>query len=106
MTGKEPTPASQPMSADRLTAIEAAINSPAGTRIDDLHELLAETKRARADSDTQYAEADYWRESYRLTKGLSDEEINAITAVRDAAQAHARPCWFPHETCTCDNSAA
>lgn len=91
-----------PMTADRITAIEAAVNSPGGPSIDDIRALLAEAKRARADSDTQYSEADYWRESYRLAKGLSNEEIGAIIAVRDASKAHPRPCWFPHEACTCD----
>lgn len=94
---------SRPLTADRLAAIEAAINSPAGASPDDLRELLAEAKRARADSDTQYAEADYWRESYRLAENLSDDEINAITAMRDATRSHPRPCWFPHEACVCDD---
>lgn len=90
----------EPMHRDRLTAIEAAINAETASP-DDLRELLAETKRARADADTQYTEADYWREGYRLTKGLSDDEINAMMAVRDAAKAHPRPCCFPHEACVC-----
>ncbi|WP_200308225.1 hypothetical protein [Streptomyces adelaidensis] len=88
------------MTTGRLAAIEATID--AGTASpDDLRELLAETRRARADADAQYTEADYWRESYRLTKGLSDDEINAMAAARDAVKAHPRPCWFPHEACVC-----
>ncbi|MET8585709.1 hypothetical protein ABZX39_33300 [Streptomyces collinus] len=90
------------MTTARLDAIEKAITSPAGPTPQDLRDLLAEAKRARADSDTQYSEADYWRESYRLAKGLSDEEVGAIIAVRDASRAHPMPCWFPHEACLCD----
>jgi hypothetical protein len=90
----------QPMTAERLAAIAADISS--GTpSADDLRDLLAEVKRARQDSDAQYAEADYWRESYRLAKGLSNDEIGAIIAVRDASKAHPRPCRFPHEVCLC-----
>ena len=93
----------QPMTAQRLAAIEAAINSPAGLTTEDARELLAEAKRARTDSGEQYMEADYWRESYRLAKGLSVSQIGAIIAVRDASKSHPRPCWFPHEACVCDN---
>lgn len=92
----------EPMTADRLAAIEATINSPAGPTLDDIRALLAEAKRARTDADNQYMEADYWRESYRLAKGLSMDEIGAIIAVRDASQAHRRPCRFPHEACVCE----
>jgi hypothetical protein len=92
----------EPMSRDRLAELEAAITSGAALPEADLRELLAETKRAREDSDAQYGEADYWRESYRIVKGLSDDEIGAIIAVRDATRAHPRPCWFPHEACTCE----
>lgn len=110
----DPTPASskeqpvkdqpgEPMTRDSLAAIEAAITSPAGPSASDLRALLAEAERARADADDQYAEADYWRESYRLTKGLSDDEINAIAAVRDASRCHPRPCEFPHEACLCED---
>jgi hypothetical protein len=95
--------ATAPMTADRLAAIEAAINSPAGLSVDDARGLLAEAKRARTDADDQYMEADYWREGYRLTKGLTDDEIGAIIAVRDASRAHPRPCRFPHESCLCDD---
>lgn len=91
----------EPMHRDRLAAIETAINSPAGLSPNDARDLLAETKRARADADAQYTEADYWREGYRLVKGLSDDEINAMMAVRDAVKAHPRPCWFPHGACVC-----
>lgn len=90
----------QPFTVDRLAAIEAAINAGTATP-QELRELLAEAKRARADATKQYTEADYWREGYRLTKSLSNDEINAIIAMRDASKAHPRPCWFPHEPCLC-----
>lgn len=96
------TAAPEPMTRARLAEIETAINSPAGPTTEDIRQLLAETKRARADSDKQYRDADYWRESYRLARGLSDEEIGAIIAVRDATpKPHRPPCWFPHEACVC-----
>lgn len=91
------------MTAERLAAIEAAINA-GNTTPEDLRELLTEVKRARTYGDDQYTEADYWRESYRLTKGLTMDEISAMTAVRDAFQVHPRPCWFPHKGCVCDHN--
>lgn len=94
--------ATDPMPAERLASIGDAISTGTASP-DDLRELLAETRRARADSDTQYAEADRWRENYRIVKGLSDDEINAMIAVHDATEPHPRPCRFPHETCLCDD---
>jgi hypothetical protein len=88
----------QAMTAERLAAIEAGTASSA-----DLRELLAETVRARADSDAQHEDALYWCESYRLAKGLSDDEIGAIIATRDAFRGHPMPCQFPCEECLCDN---
>lgn len=94
--------ATDPMTNERLAALETAINSPAALSSRDARELLAEAKRARTDADKQYTDADYWRESYRLAKGMSNEEIGAIIAARDASRAHPRPCRFPHEACLCD----
>jgi hypothetical protein len=54
-----------------------------------------------ADNDAQHGEVERWRESYRIVKGLSDDELNAMIAADDAAEAHPRPCWFPHEACVC-----
>ncbi|MDK0525033.1 hypothetical protein [Streptomyces sp. ML-6] len=98
----DPQTTTQPMNAARLATIEAAINRPGGLSREDARDLLAEAVRARSDADDQYMEADYWRESYRLAKGLTDDEINAMIAARDASKAHPRPCWFPHEACICD----
>ncbi|MEU5900414.1 hypothetical protein [Streptomyces venezuelae] len=97
----EPHPA--PMAASRLNALDAALNSSGALSASDARELLAEAKRAQEDSDQQYADADYWRESYRLAKGLSTDEIGAIIAIRDASKVHPRPCTFPHAACVCDD---
>jgi hypothetical protein len=96
------TTPTQPMTAARLAAVEAALNSPAGLSDQDARALLAETRRARADADEQHTEADYWREGYRLATGLSHGVIGAIIAVREASKVHPRPCSFPHEACDCD----
>ncbi|GAA3852348.1 hypothetical protein GCM10023084_03200 [Streptomyces lacrimifluminis] len=82
---------------EQITAIRTRLATP-GLDADELREIAG---ILLADNDAQYSEADYWRESYRLVKGLSDEEINAMMAVRDAAKAHPRPCRFPHEVCLC-----
>jgi hypothetical protein len=96
------TTPTQPMTAERLATIETAANSPAGLSDQDIRDLLAETRRARAAADEQHTEADYWCEGYRLAKGLSYGEIGAVIAVRDASKAHSRLCRFPHEACDCD----
>lgn len=58
-----------------------------------------------ADSDHWYARADYWRESYRLAKGMSDDELNALIAISEATKRHPRPCQFPDTPdCTCPDA--
>lgn len=91
-------PATGPMTNEQIDELRARLGSP------DLNttELREIASALLADNDAQYAEADYWRESYRLVKGLSNDEIGAIIATRDAFKAHPRPCWFPHETCLCE----
>ncbi|MEU5596831.1 hypothetical protein [Streptomyces sp. NPDC020298] len=88
-----------PMTNEQIDEIRTRLTSP------DLNatELREIATQLLADNDAQYTEADYWRESYRLAKGLSYEEIGAIIAVRDAAKAHPRPCRFPHEACVCED---
>ncbi|MEW2434396.1 hypothetical protein AB0952_09470 [Streptomyces caniferus] len=93
----------EPMTAARLAALESAVENTGSLPDPQLRELLDELKRARCEADEQYTEADYWRESYRLAKGLSFDEIGAIIAVRDASRAHPRPCRFPHEACCCED---
>ena len=90
--------ATSPMTNEQIDAIRARLASP------DLSatELRGIAVTLLADNDAQYAEADYWREGYRLAKGLSNDEIGAIIAVRDASKSHPRPCRFPHEACLCD----
>jgi len=89
----------QPLTNDEIDQIRKRLNDPALT----VQEARDIALRLLADNDEQYAEADGWRESYRLAKGLSNDEIGAIIAVRDASKAHPRPCWFPHEACVCDD---
>jgi len=93
-------PSNGPMTNEQIDAIRARLATP-GLGTDELREIAA---ALLADNDAQYMEADYWRESYRLAKGLSNDEIGAIIAVRDASKAHPRACWFPHEACTCDHA--
>nr|WSZ21114.1 hypothetical protein OH837_49190 [Streptomyces canus] len=87
------------MTNEQIDAIRARIASP-DTNAQELREIA---QTLLADNNAQYMEADYWRESYRLAKGLTNDEIGAIIAVRDASKAHPRPCWFPHEACVCDD---
>lgn len=58
-----------------------------------------------AENDRLYSEADGWRESYRIVKGLSDDELNAQVAVQEATARHAAPCRWPDEPdCACDDA--
>lgn len=58
-----------------------------------------------ADSDHWYSSADSWRESYRLAKGMSDDELNALIAISEATKMHPRPCQFPDTPdCTCPDA--
>lgn len=87
-----------PMTNEQIDAIRTRLKSPDL----DANELRQIAITLLADNDAQYAEADSWRESYRLVKGLTDDEMNAMIAVDDAAKPHPRPCHFPHEACLCD----
>ena len=91
--------ATSPMTNEQIDEIRTRLASPnlSATELREIAQTLL------ADNGAQYMEADYWRESYRLAKGLSYDEIGAIIAVRDAAKAHPRPCWFPHEACVCED---
>jgi hypothetical protein len=84
---------------EQIEAIRSRIATPGL----DAGELRQIALTLLADNDTLYGEVDSWRESYRIVKGLSDEEINAMTAVDAATKAHPRPCRFPHEACLCDD---
>lgn len=84
---------------DQIDAIRTRLATP-DLDADELREIAL---TLLADNDAQYSEADYWREGYRLAKGLTNDEIGAIIAVRDASKSHPRPCRFPHETCLCDD---
>lgn len=88
-----------PLTNEQIDALRTRLSSPK-TTAEELREIA---QQLLADSNYWYMDADGWRESYRLVKGLSDDEINAMTAARDAAKVHPRPCWFPHEACVCDD---
>lgn len=90
--------ATSPMTNEQIDAIRTRLASP-DLNATELREIAV---TLLADNDAHYTEADYWRESYRLTKGLSNDEIGAIIAVRDASKTHPQPCRFPHEACLCD----
>ena len=86
-----------PSTNEQTEELRTRLNSP-----DTTPEALREiAQQLLADSNYWYRDADYWREGYRLLKGLSDDEIGAMTAARDAFEVHPRPCWFPHEACVC-----
>jgi hypothetical protein len=87
------------MTNEQIDAIRTRLATPDL----DTNELRAIACTLLADNDAQYAEADRWRESYRIVKGLSDDEMNAMMAAEDATAPHPRPCHFPHETCLCDD---
>jgi hypothetical protein len=90
-----------PLTNDQTEELRARLNSP-DTTTEGLREIA---QQLLADRGYWYMDADYWRESYRLVKGLSDDEIGAMTAARDASKVHPRPCWFPHEACVCDEES-
>jgi hypothetical protein len=85
------------MTNEQIDAIRTRLATP-GLDANELREIAL---TLLADNDAQYAEADRWRESYRIVKGLSDDEMNAMLAVDDASTPHPRPCHFPHEVCVC-----
>jgi hypothetical protein len=85
------------MANEQIEAIRTRLKSPDL----DAGELREIALTLLADNDAQYAEADYWRESYRIAKGLSDDEMNAMLAVRDATEPHPGPCLFPCGACLC-----
>lgn len=93
--------AETPMTNDQIDALRTRLASPdLGAR-----ELREIALKLLADNDYWYTDADCWRESYRLVKGLTNDEINAMTAMRDASRIHPRPCNFPHVACTCEDGA-
>lgn len=94
-----PTPS--PMTNDEIDDIRARLASP-NINAQELREIAL---KLLADNDARYMDADYWRESYRLAKGLSHDEIGAIIAVRDASKVHPRPCNFPHKACICHSES-
>lgn len=90
----------------RTQELKARLADGATPTAVEVEQLIADALVLADDSDHWYQRADYFRESYRIVKGLSDDELNAQMAVEDATRAHPRPCWFPHEICVCDGTGA
>lgn len=91
-------PAHIPLSPDQIDEIRARLAAPE-LSVQELREIA---RKLLADSDEWYSKADYWRESYRLAKGLSDDELNAHIVLEEATLRHSRPCRFPDTPdCTC-----
>jgi len=81
-----------------LDAMDAGVEPTA----DQVRQMAADLFALADDSDHWYRQADHWRESYRLAKGLSDDELNADVAIQEALRPHPRPCRFPDSPdCTC-----
>lgn len=86
-----------PLTNEQFEQVRAQLESP-DTSADELRVIA---RRLLDESGYWYMDADYWRESYRLVKGLSNDEIGAIIAVREASRCHPRPCRFPLNACVC-----
>ena len=71
----------------------------------ELAAVRSERDELKQQNDDLYMKADYWREGYRLAKGLSDDELNARVAVDEAMRPHLPPCRFPSSPdCSCGRS--
>lgn len=85
----------------RTQALIAKLDGGSDVTTADVRQLAADLFALADDSDHWYRQADYWRESYRLVKGLTDDELNAQVAIEEAARPHRRPCRFPNTACVC-----
>lgn len=85
----------------------SASGESAGDETGEAERLLAELDRVRAERDELHSKADFWRESYRLAKGYTDDELNARVAIDEATTPHLPPCRFPSSPdCTCTAGGA
>ena len=87
----------------RIAELGAASSSrTAADEQPEAEQLRADLVRVRAERDELYSKADFWRESYRLAKGYTDDELNARVAIDEATRLHRHPCRFPSSPdCTC-----
>lgn len=85
----------------RTQALIAKLDAGSDLTTAEVRQMAADVLALADDSDHWYAEADGFRESYRLAKGLSDDELNAQLAIDEAARPHRRPCEFPNTACVC-----
>jgi hypothetical protein len=68
----------------------------------DIEQLVGELHTLADDSDYWYRKADFFRESYRLAKGLTDDELDARMVIDEATAPHPSPCRWPSSPdCTC-----
>ena len=88
-------------------ACAAASTRTAGDEQPETERLRAELDRVRGERDELHSQADFWRESYRLVKGYTDDELNARLAIDEATRPHRPPCRFPSSPdCTCTKGGA
>lgn len=94
---------------NRAEAQLARCRAAGSASLADVEQLVADIHALADDSNYWYGRADFFRESYRLTKGLSDDELNAQIAVQEAMRPHLPPCQFPNSpdcVCTDETGAA
>lgn len=101
---KEPLVTSQyPITPERLAEIRKHLDAP-GAAACELYKIAVQLF---ASSNYWYKCADYWRESYRIAKGLTGDELNARIAMQEVMRLHAQPCRFLNSPdCTCDASGS
>jgi hypothetical protein len=91
----------------RATAVLANLDAGRPVTADDIRQMAADIATLAADSDHWYAQADRFRESYRLAKGLTGDELNAQAVIDEATRAHRPPCRFPFSPgCDCPETPA
>lgn len=89
----------------RTDAVLAKLDAGTPVTADEIRQMGTDIKTLAADSDHWYSRADYFRESYRLAKGYTDDELNARLVMDEATKPHPAPCRFPASPdCTCPRS--
>lgn len=92
---------------ERTDRLMAECRQRGTASLGDIEQLVGGIHTLADDSDHWYSKADYWRESYRLAKGLSFDELSALEVMDEATKPHARPCRFPFTPdCTCAEGGA